>query len=1112
MKTVEDLFGRFLVHPQSFQIGKLLKSNTRIHAKGLVGSAAALVAASVMDKKAGTHIFVLNDKEEAAYFLNDLENVVPIVKPLFFPASYRAPYQAEQTDNANVLLRAEVLDNLAKPSDNHCIITYPEALSEKVVTQKHLQKNTLEIEKGQSYTIDFINELLIEFEFEKVDYVYEPGQFSVRGGIVDVFSFSNDFPFRIEFFGDEVDTIRKFDPINQLSVQKMQRIRIIPNVQDRILKESRESFLESVDRKTTLWMKDFGLALDKINKEYEKAVLAFDKLESEFNHLPPSELNCPETEFRKQVLALNTIEFGSMNHLKGETVPFNQSPQPAFNKNFNLLAETFNTYASRGYDNTLSSGNPKQVERLYKIFEDTENEINYTPISVELSEGFIEDDSKLTVFTDHQIFERYHRFRLKEGFAKTKQAITLKELLQLQPGDYVTHIDHGVGRFSGLEKIEVNGKKQEAIRLLYSDNDVLYVNIHSLHRISKYVGKEGTKPKVNKLGSNAWSNLKNKTKKKVKEIAFDLIQLYAKRKASPGFAFSPDSYLQHELEASFIYEDTPDQLTATQDVKADMEKPHPMDRLICGDVGFGKTEIAIRAAFKAATEGKQVAVMVPTTVLCSQHFKNFSARLKEFPLTVDYINRFRSTKQVKETLKQLSEGKIDIIIGTHKLIGKDVKFKDLGLLIVDEEQKFGVATKDKLKTLKANLDVLTLSATPIPRTLQFSLMAARDLSIINTPPPNRYPVQTEVHTFNEETIRDAIMYEVERGGQVYFVHNRIQNIQEIAGIIQRLCPGYRVGIGHGQMDGKKLEEVMSDFTEGVYDILVATSIVESGLDIPNANTMIINDAQNFGLSDLHQLRGRVGRSNKKAFCFLLAAPSYILTSDARKRLQAIEQFSDLGSGMNIAMRDLDIRGAGDLLGGEQSGFISEIGFETYQKILNEAIQELKEASFKDVFEEELKNRPLIEECVFETDFELLIPDDYVNNITERLSLYKALDETSSEEELLEFENNMKDRFGDVPKPTKELFNTIRLRWLAREIGFTKLVIKNNKLVGYFLPDEASKYFQTDSFTRILGFVQMRQKEGKLVERNGKLTLVMSPVKSVRHALDKLEEINQLELA
>ena len=745
---------------------------------------------------------------------------------------------------------------------------------------------------------------------------------------------------------------------------------------------------------------------------------------------------------------------------------------------------------------------------MYKIFEDKGQEVNFTPIPLGLAEGFEDADIDVLCYTDHQIFERYNRFRLKEGFKKNQQALTLKEISQLEPGDFVTHIDHGIGKFSGLETIDIEGKKQEAIRLVYRDNDILYVSIHSLHRIAKYTGKEGSQPKINKLGSPAWENLKNKTKKKVKEIAFDLIKLYAKRHSAVGYSYSPDSYLQNELEASFIYEDTPDQLKATNDIKEDMQKETPMDRLVCGDVGFGKTEVAIRAAFKAVTDGKQVAVMVPTTVLSLQHFKSFRARLKEFPCTVDYVNRFKSAAANKATLRSVAEGKVDILIGTHRIISKDVHFKDLGLLILDEEQKFGVAVKEKLKTLKTNLDCLTLTATPIPRTLQFSLMGARDLSIINTPPPNRHPVTTELIPFSEERMRDAINYEVSRGGQVFFVHNRIQNIKEIADLIKRVCPGVTVGIGHGQMDGKQLEQTMVDFTDGMFDVLVATTIIESGIDISNANTIIINSAQNFGLSDLHQLRGRVGRNNKQAFCYLVSPPMHSLSTDSRKRLQALVQFSDLGSGMSIAMRDLDIRGAGDMLGGEQSGFINDMGFETYQKILNDTVKELKQNEFKDLFEKENEQHAAnpIEECVIETDLQLLIPDFYVNNITERLSLYKELDDVATEEELKIFEEQLQDRFGEIPEETYELIDTVRLRWIGKEIGFEKLVIKNGKMLGYFIADQQSSFYQSEAFSRVLQFIQTA-KNSKLKEKNGKLYLIFEGVKSVKAALKNVSPLH-----
>ncbi|MGB0165432.1 MAG: transcription-repair coupling factor [Luteibaculum sp.] len=1111
---VNDLLGKFILHPKvELLLRNVENRGTHCGLSGVVGSGASMVAQAVLRSSKKNHVFVLNDKEEAAYFLNDLENTDEALKPLFLPDSSKLTYEELVTDNANVLLRAQVLSRIAS-GKNFVVVTYPQALGEKVVSKKKLSENTLALNVGESYDTDFINEFLLDFGFERVDYVYEPGQFSIRGGIIDIYSYAKEDPYRIELFGNEVESIRFFDPSDQRSVRKVSKATVVPNVQSERVSEIRENFLDFIPEESILWMKDFDLILGKIDKGLEQVQKQYDKLEGETKRAQPSEMHCSSEDFAKKALGFNTVEFGIQHRLAKATIAFNQKPQPSFNKNFDLLYDQFTQSKEKAFDNVIVCSNTKQVERLYRIFEDQQKEVNFTPIPLGLAEGFEDHEIQLLCYTDHQIFERYHRFRLKEGFKKNQQSLTLKEISQLKPGDFVTHIDHGIGTFSGLETIDVDGKKQEAIRLVYRDNDILYVSIHSLHRISKYTGKEGSQPKINKLGSQVWQNLKNKTKKKVKEIAFDLIQLYAKRYAAKGFKYSPDGYLQNELEASFIYEDTPDQIKATQDVKADMETETPMDRLICGDVGFGKTEIAIRAAFKAVTDGKQVAVMVPTTVLSLQHYKSFKARLQDFPVKVAYINRFKSSKDNKETLKQVAEGKVDILIGTHRIISKDVKFKDLGLLIVDEEQKFGVAVKDKLKTLRANLDCLTLTATPIPRTLQFSLMGARDLSIINTAPPNRYPVATELIPFNEERIRDAITYEVSRGGQVFFVHNRVQNILEVAGMIKRICPGVSVGIGHGQMDGAKLEQAMVDFTDGLFDVLVATTIIESGIDITNANTIIINNAQNFGLSDLHQLRGRVGRSNKKAFCYLISPPMHALPDDSRKRLQALVQFADLGSGMSIAMRDLDIRGAGDLLGGEQSGFINDMGFETYKKILDEAVRELKENEFKDLFEKEntAKAANPIEECVIETDLQLLIPDWYVNNITERLNLYKELDDISDEQGLKAFEDQLRDRFGDIPAETLELLDTLRLRWIGKEIGFEKLKIKHGKMLGYFIADQNSMYFQSEAFTGVLQFVQVHGNKSKLKEKNGKLYLVMDGVNSVKTALKQLSPLHQMALA
>ena len=1093
------------------QTAEALKyDETKILWKGLVGSSRAICASAVAEQVVGKQLFILGDKEEAAYFLNDLENLYPEDKRiLFYPASYRVPYQQEATDNANVVARAEVLDKVNN-GKNAWIVTYPEALFEKVPTQKTLTAHTMRVEVGTSYSIDFINELLLEYLFERVDFVYEPGQFSIRGGIVDVFSFSNDFPFRIEFFGDEVESIRTFDASTQLSVKTHQHFTIIPNVQRKLSKEVNDHFFNFLGKQVTVWLASFNITQETLSKEYEKAVKIYNGLNPELNHTIPSELFFHPSEFAIEMEARPIIEFGQENHFKSNQISeFNFLPQPSFNKNFELLRDDLAARDAAKFQNLIFSNQIKQIERLEQIFEDIGGNVPFTPMHLSLHEGFISPANKLVCYTDHQLFERYHRFRLKEGFRQAKQALTLKEIYNLQKGDYVTHIDHGVGQFSGLETIDVNGKQQEAIRLLYKDGDVLYVGIHSLHRISKFTGKDGIAPKMNKLGTQAWSNLKNKTKKKIKELAFDLIQLYAKRKSQPGFAFSPDSYLQNELEASFMYEDTPDQLKTTAAIKEDMESPTPMDRLVCGDVGFGKTEVAIRAAFKAVTDSKQVAILVPTTILSMQHFRSFSERLKDFPCNVDYINRFKSAKNTTETLKKLEKGEIDILIGTHAIVSNRVKFKDLGLMIIDEEQKFGVAVKDKLKTLRETVDTLTLTATPIPRTLQFSLMGARDLSIINTPPPNRQPVLTEIISFEEEQIRDAVAYEVSRGGQVFFVHNRLENIKEVSGMLQRLCPGIRIAIGHGQMDGTKLEKIMMDFINHEYDVLLATTIIESGIDISNANTMIINNAHNFGLSDLHQLRGRVGRSNKKGFCYLIAPKFSSLTSEARKRLEALVQFSDLGSGFNIAMKDLDIRGAGNMLGGEQSGFISDIGFEMYQKILNEAIDELREGEFKELFDERNTDQigsRYVKDCVLETDFEVRIPDDYVNNVSERLSLYQELDNFETEEQLTKFAGELTDRFGPMPHEVEELILSFKLRWLAEDLGLERLVVKSNKLVGYFISNPQSKFYETPVFSEVLASIQKQGSSMSLSEKNDKLRLIISNVNSLEQTFEVLASL------
>ncbi|WP_394346707.1 transcription-repair coupling factor [Flavobacterium supellecticarium] len=1099
---------------------QLQKREEKIHLKGLIGSSLSFVIQSLFQKSDLPFLLLFQDKEEAAYYLNDLENLINDQDVLFYPGSYRRPYQIEETDNANVLLRAEVLNRINSRKKPSIIVSYADAIFEKVVTRKELDKNTLKVATGDNISIDFINEVLFEYNFKRVDFVSEPGEFSVRGGIVDVFSFSNDNPYRIEFFGNEVDSIRTFDVETQLSVEKQKKITIIPNVENKFLKENRESFLDYISPQTVIFIQNTDLLLNRLDKLFEKANEAFQKLSSEIQHVSPENMFLNQQSFVKRSLDFTIVELASKPIYRTQkTVEFHIQPQPSFNKQFDLLLNNLNDNHFNGYKNYLFCSNEGQAKRFHDIFEsldETNHEDirkQYKTIVSPLYQGFIDDENRIACYTDHQIFERYHKFNLKNGYSK-KQTITLKELTTLSVGDYVTHIDHGIGKFGGLQKIQVEGKTQEAIKLVYADNDIVYVSIHSLHKISKYNGKDGAPPKIYKLGSSAWKTLKQKTKARVKHIAFNLIQLYAKRRLDKGFAFAPDSYLQAELESSFIYEDTPDQLKATQDVKADMENDRPMDRLVCGDVGFGKTEVAIRAAFKAVDNGKQVAILVPTTILAFQHYKTFRDRLKDMPVNVNYINRFRTAKQKTEILKELEGGKLDIIIGTHQLVNKNVVFKNLGLLIIDEEQKFGVAVKDKLKTIAQNVDTLTLTATPIPRTLQFSLMAARDLSVITTPPPNRYPIETHVVGFNEEVIRDAVSYEIERGGQVYFINNRIENIKEVAGMIQRLVPGARVGVGHGQMDGKKLEELMLAFMDGEFDVLVATTIIESGLDVPNANTIFINNANNFGLSDLHQMRGRVGRSNKKAFCYFICPPYSAMTEEARKRIQALEQFSELGSGFNIAMKDLEIRGAGDLLGGEQSGFINEIGFDTYQKIMNEAIEELKENEFKDLYPEDndIETKEYVKDIQIDTDFELLFPDEYINNISERLNLYNELSIIKTDADLQAYEQKLIDRFGPLPRQAVALLNSIRIKWIATSIGIEKLVLKQGKMVGYFVADQQSDFYQSNRFHKVLRFVQQQGNLCKMKEKETKnglrLLLTFENVKSIKRALELMEMMHQ----
>ncbi|MDR1699218.1 MAG: transcription-repair coupling factor [Prevotellaceae bacterium] len=1045
-------------------------TNNTLQINGLQGSSRALVSAAIFQENKKTIIAILDDYEEAGYFYNDLCAIISTDDVFFFPASYKQGRKNKKSDAANEILRIETLNRLA--TDNPCIVvTTPEAVSEQVLTADEMAKKTITLRTGENSDISFLEDMLIEFGFERIDFVYEPGQFSRRGSIIDIFSFSNEMPYRIDFFGDEVDSIRTFEVESQLSVEMKKEVSLMPDIASEQVESV--SFFEFIKSDTTLLFTDFVLSEEKLPKEIQD---------------------------------FNRIEINS----GAGGVKMNTSPQPIFHKNFDLVSQSFAQSIADGYKIYILSDSQKQLDRLKEILHSINQNIAFTPVLKTLHEGFIDHDAKICCYTDHQIFDRFHKYHLKsERTRSAKAALTIKELNQLQQGDYVTHIDHGIGRFGGLIQLNVNGRKQEAMKLLYRDDDIIMVNIHNLHRVSKYKGKEGEAPRINKLGSGAWQNLKERTKKKVKDIARDLIKLYAKRRAEQGFAFEPDSYLQRELEASFIYEDTPDQSSATQAVKKDMESPVPMDRLICGDVGFGKTEVAIRAAFKAATDGKQTAVLVPTTVLALQHFKTFSDRLKEFPCRVEYISRARKAADVKRILQELKEGKIDIIIGTHRIIGKDVQFKDLGLLIIDEEQKFGVSVKEKLKTLRVNVDTLTLTATPIPRTLQFSLMGARDLSVMTTPPPNRYPVLTELHTFDEDVIKQAIVTEMNRNGQVFFINNRVNNIEDMAQLVRRLVPEARVAVGNGQMNPEHLEEIILNFIDYEYDVLVATTIIESGIDIPNANTIIINSAQNFGLSDLHQLRGRVGRSNRKAYCYLLSPPLNVLPTDARRRLQAIETFAELGSGFHIAMQDLDIRGAGNMLGAEQSGFIADMGYETYLKILNEAVQELRVEELDEEQGTVSNDTFLIPNSAFtlESDLELMFPATYIESVSERMSLYRELDNIADERTFNTFVANLRDRFGNPPKQAEELLLATRLRQRAIQLGFEKLVLKNGSMNAYFVNNEY--YFQSDIFGKVLNFVHQNHQTTRLHERNGKQLMSVKDIDSVQKAYEILTIIEQI---
>ena len=1117
LDSPQPLLQRYADSPRLAELDRLTagEAPAPVQLRGLAGALESFLIAGLYQRRGGHHLIVATDKEEAAYIQNTVAALLPKKQVRLLPDSFRRPLYFEVLDPTNVLLRTETINYLTHAkSRGEIVVTYPEALFEQVVAPEVLTGSRIELNKGEDIDVDTIVEVLVEYGFRREDFVYEPGQFSIRGGIIDIFSYGNEYPYRIELFDDEVESIRTFDPLHQLSIDAVDYVSIVPNINTKFERSQKTSIFRVLPAETTVWLKDFQLLLDRLGEAFRKAEEFGQNLtvvdDEELAQIFRDRAFIRPGEVLEDVSSKPLIFFS--NHKQpvkvGHTIDCRAKPQPSFNKNFEVLIRNLNENTISGYTNYLFTDSPKQIERFYSIFQDLDASVRFEPVPVAIHAGFVDTEMGAACYTDHQIFERYHRYRLRKGFTRD-QALNLRMLRDLTPGDLVVHIDHGVGRFSGLEKLEINGKTQESVRLIYKNNDILYVGINSLHKLSKYSGKDGQLPRIDKIGGEAWKNLKSRTKKKMKDMAGELIKLYAKRRATPGHAFPPDGYLQNELEASFIYEDTPDQLRATNAVKEDMMKAHPMDRLICGDVGFGKTEIALRAAFKAVSDGKQVAVLVPTTILALQHYRTFRERLEEFGVTVDYVNRFRSAKQKTAIYQRLAAGEIDLLIGTHAILSNKVKFKDLGLLVIDEEQKFGVKAKEKLRALQVNVDTLTLTATPIPRTMQFSLMNARDLSVIRTPPPNRQPIHTEVRQFNEEVLKEAIEQEVARGGQVFFVHNRVKSLTDMVTMLRKLCPDVQFASAHGQMDPKELEQTLMEFIDRKYEVLVCTNIIETGLDIANANTIIINNAHQFGLSDLHQLRGRVGRSNKKAYCYLIAPPLSVLTPDARKRLRTLEEFSDLGSGFNIAMKDLDIRGAGNLLGGEQSGFIADIGYETYQRILEEAVRELKQGEFREVFADQMSDgSDFVRDVTIETDTEMHIPTAYVESTQERLRLYQDLDNIEDEAGLAAYAAGLEDRFGAIPPEVSELFDGLRLRWLCRRLGFDRLVLKNDKLMCFFVEDAQSLYYDSDVFRALSGIIagegQLRGLRLKQTPR--RLSLIKERVRSLTAAQDVLGKL------
>lgn len=1115
---ITELQQIYAKHPALKGLNTTVKNSNNIFLNGAHGSCISFFASAFIKNASTVQVFILNDLEEAGYFYHDTVQANGDTNILFFPSSFRRAIKYGQKDAANEILRTEALNRI-ESGNPISIITYPEALAEKVVSPKELKGKTIQLKVGQSIETEELSNALIDLGFTRVDYVYEPGQFAIRGSIFDIYSYSSEYPFRIDFFGEEIDSIRTFEVDSQLSKEKINRISIVPEIS--LSTDGNIGFLDFIPDNAILWFKDLLWVCERIQTIHDEefttqAQEAYEGEQTELHELKRNLID--KSEFLNNVSTFKRIEFGNKpTGTPQVTIDFNTSIQPIYHKNFDLVSSSFTDFLQRGYTLYICSDSVKKTDRLHDIFEERGDKIQFTPVDHTLHEGFVDHTLKCCIFTDHQIFDRFHKYNLRSDKARSgKVALSLKELNQFEPGDYVVHIDHGIGKFAGLVRIPNGNTTQEVIKLIYQNDDVVFVSIHSLHKISKYKGKEGEQPRISKLGTGAWEKMKERTKSKIKDIARDLIKLYSQRKQEKGFKYSPDSFLQHELEASFLYEDTPDQLKATQDVKADMESDRPMDRLVCGDVGFGKTEVAIRAAFKAVTDNKQVAVLVPTTVLAYQHFQTFKKRLEGMPCKVEYLSRARTAKDTSRILKQLSEGEINILIGTHKIIGKNVKFKDLGLLIIDEEQKFGVSVKEKLRQIRVNVDTMTMTATPIPRTLQFSLIGARDLSVIQTPPPNRYPIQTEVHTFNEEVITDAINFEMSRNGQVFFVNNRIQNLGELKAMIERNIPDCRVCIGHGQMQPEELEKIILDFVNYDYDVLLATTIIESGIDIPNANTIIINQAQNFGLSDLHQMRGRVGRSNKKAFCYLLAPPLTTLTPEAKRRLQAIENFSDLGSGIHIAMQDLDIRGAGNMLGAEQSGFIADLGYETYQKILNEAVTELKNEEFSDLYSEDAKTKEekisgdgFVDECNVESDLELLFPNEYIPSSSERMLLYRELDKLEQDRDVEKFKAALIDRFGKIPPEGEELIKIVPLRRIAKHLGIEKVVLKTGKMILYFVGNQESPYYQSEAFGKFISYMAQNPRNCNLREQNNKRSMVVSHIEDVASAVRLLQDIQDV---